>query len=139
MPGPISAIQLAELAFTTQAYIDENPVTIVLTPSRGAPTKKPSGGHDYGTPTNRIPQTFRLIELPSPDGLEESKNDGGFVRKYGYQLVGMPTAIVEFGDIWDEVAPDNTMIHYHVDDVQPFNGWEVRAMVSAFATEPQHG
>jgi hypothetical protein len=138
MPGLIS-IQNAELAFVTQEYINELPTTITLTPSRGTPVLKASGGHDYTPATPRAPQVFRVVPRPSPAGTEETQDGPNFVKKYGYTLVGMPNSIVAFGDVWDETTEDGTNLHYHVDEVMPATGWDFRANVTCYATEPQHG
>lgn len=61
------------------------------------------------------------------------------VRRFGYQLVGAWDAIVAIGDSWDDTLDDNTVNHYHVDSIEPSDGYEVRANVTAFAQEPKHG
>lgn len=132
-------IRLAELRFSTQAYINDQPSLIVLMPSRGTKVQAPSGGHNYGTPVARPLQYFRLARNPRPDGIQYSPTDGGESRKVSYTLVGAWDSIMAYGDTWDETMPDNTINHYHIDYVDASNSWERTAHVTAFSQEPTHG
>lgn len=65
--------------------------------------------------------------------------DGGKVVEFDFSMIGDWDAMLEIGDTWDEIAPDNSKIHYHVDSVDPNNGYETVGRGSVVATEPQHG
>jgi hypothetical protein len=84
------------------------------------------------------PQIFRLINQTVGNGVSTA-SDGGQVRTDDYILVGSHDADVEPDDSWEEIAPDGSLIQYRVDGLLPNNGYEIRASVTAFAKEPQHG
>lgn len=142
MTTPMATIRLSEQRWITQAFINEDPTTIELLPSRGESVETSTGGHKYAPPVARAPQVFRLsargIDSAS-GGATYSSNDQGKVFKYMYDLIGLFNAQIEEGDNWDEVAPDGSNMHYHVDALEPSNGYEVCAVVTGYATEPQHG
>ena len=135
----LTDIRLAEQRFITAAFISEQPTTIKLLPSRGTAIQTVSGGHDYGPPTARPAQTFRVSARSQGAGEQHSPTDGGKSVEFEYDLIGTYDSVVEIGDTWDETAPDGSSIHYHVDVLKPSNGYEVCAVVSAYATQPQHG
>lgn len=144
MSAPINSIELNELRFTTACYIWQNPTMIALTPSGsidGAKVQQPSGGYDYTPTTPRPTQAFRLLarDANARGGSVRSHNDDGKTLQYKYTLIGFWDAVVEYKDSWDDTAPDGTPIHYHVDAVMPYNGYEVVALVTSFARLPQHG
>lgn len=139
MTSSVADIRLAELQFITQAFINEQPSTITLLPSRGTSAQQPSGGHKYSPATARAPQTFRVSARGAGEGPVLAKTDGGRSVKYEYDLIGAFNATIEVGDTWDDTAPDGSAIHYKVEFVHPFNGYEVSAYVTSWATEPQHG
>lgn len=141
MPVLINDIRLNELRFATAALIADKPSTIALIPTRSTPTQTPSGGHDYFNttpPAARAPQTFRL-DLPGRGGARRSAEGGGKALAFDFCLLGTFDAIMAIGDTWDDMAPDGSSIHYHIDTVDPNNGYEVIGCGSVFATEPQHG
>lgn len=131
MPGLID-LHLNEARYGRQQYINAKPTVITLQPTRDGvnPVAKPGGGHDFPKPAARAPQTFRLVAQPS-EPVEHGAHDDGFTRKVEYMLVGAYDAIVEIGDTWDEGD-----FHFHVDSLQPYNGYEVRANVTGFAVKP---
>lgn len=132
MPA-LTEIRLSELRWNTLQYINAKPTTITLTSTRGTAVAKPGGGHDYTT-AERDPQTFRIVRQTTFDGIEHSPNDEGMSRKFAYLIVGKFDAEVAVGDTWDD--GEN---HFHVDSVEPYNGYEVRALVTGFETEPEYG
>jgi hypothetical protein len=142
MTSTLQDIRLAELRFVTQQYINEQPTVITLIPTRGTSTQTAGGAHNYGPATPRNPQTFRLCARSIDSrggGVIRSANDHGKAVEFEYDLIGLWTAFIEIGDTWDEVAPDGSKIHYHVESIQPANNYEVVALVEAWAVEPQHG
>lgn len=142
MTAILANIRLAELQYITQQFINEDPTTITLLPSRGTATKTASGAHTYSNATPRAPQTFRLAARgidSARAGIEQSSTDRGKTVQFTYDLIGLYDAVVEIGDTWEGTALDGTPLHYHVDSVAPYNGYEVISVVTAFATEPQAG
>jgi hypothetical protein len=117
--------------YTTQSYIADDPVSIVL--ERKVRVPKPGGGHDM-IPHALDAQVFRMVSQTATDGQETSANDGGEVHKFTYIIVGAWDADVAEDDTWSEGN-----VQYHVDGVEPNNGYETRAYVTAFAQEPIHG
>jgi hypothetical protein len=136
MPAPTSLedIKLNEMRWNTQEFIKRDPTVVTLIPTRGAPIAKPGGGHDFGTPVPKPEQVFRLISQSNFDGVELSPNDDGTSRKFGYLVVGAYDADISIGDTWDEGDR-----HYHIDSISVYNGYEVRATATAFASDPIHG
>lgn len=144
MYGPASwnATRLAELSWSTQFFINEDAghqVTVALVPTRKVAIAKAGGGHDFEPEAPKSPQTFRLVRQTTFDGIELSPNDDGMSRKFAYMIIAPATADIEIGDTWDENMTDGTVNHYHVDSIEPASGYEIRASVTAFAKEPQHG
>lgn len=119
------------LRYTTQAYIADDPTSISL--RRKVRVPKPGGGHDKA-PITLDPQIFRIINQTTSSGLEYSTTDGGETHQYSYTIVGAYDADIEIDDDWDEGD-----INYRIDGIMPNNGYETRAVVTAFAKEPLHG
>lgn len=131
----LTSLRLPELQWNTNEYIKAKPTTISLVPTRGdIAISKPGGGHDFPSPLPRAAQQFRLIVQTGFDGIELSPNDDGMSRKFAYIIVGSWNAQLAIGDMWSEGAN-----RYHVDSIEPYNGYEVRGKVTAFASEPDHG
>ena len=55
-------------------------------------------------------------------------------RKFAFLLVGRYDAVVAVGDSWDHGTN-----HFHIDTVEPYNGYEVRALVTGYESEPEYG
>jgi hypothetical protein len=117
--------------YTTNAFIAEDPITVAL--NRKLSVRQDDGGH-IKQPTTLPSQTFRLINQTATAGPTYSGTDGGATRQFSYVLVGAWDADIQFDDTWTEGD-----IQYHVDGIEPNNGFETRANVTAFAMEPLHG
>lgn len=131
MPA-LTDIRLSELRWNTEQYIAGKP-TIITLKTRGTPVPKPGGGHDF-TPSTRAAQIFRLVRQTTFDGIEYSPNDEGMSRKFAYLIIGKHDAEVAVGDTWDD--GDN---NFKIDTVEPYNGYEVRALVTGYELEPEYG
>jgi len=107
---------------------------IILTPSTGAKTQKPGGGHDFAPDPPRAAQIFVLVTLDALPGEEESPNDGGAIRRRRYQLTGRYDAEVEIGDTWSEGG-----IKFNVEDVNFENDWKTVCSVTGYLESPGHG
>jgi hypothetical protein len=125
------------LRYTTNWFILDcatiaGPVNIQL--QRRVPVDKPGGGHDFTTVG--IPmQTFRLVNQTISDGTLNSPNDDGLVRRDAYVLIGAWDADIQPLDWWEEASG----AQWRVDGLLPNMGYESRAAVSAFSSDPQYG
>jgi hypothetical protein len=129
-------IMLPLLRYTTDWWIKDcatiaGPINIQL--KRQVPVDKPGGGRDFTTVT--LPnQVFRLINQTISDGITYSSSDDGTTRRDAYVLVGQWDADIQFGDTWED---ENGQ--YKIDGIIPNLGYESRASVTAFTTEPSYG
>lgn len=124
---------IALMTASTRAFIADDPVVIALTPGRGESLETISGGIDYTDAEPRDEQTFKLINT-SGDSVAPASSEGAEVRKYSYVIVGMPDSVVEVGDWWTD-GPNR----YTVTAILHRNGYEVKAAVEAFGSEPNYG
>lgn len=118
---------------STRKFIADDPVELELTPGHGAKVETSSGGYEYTDASPRDIQTFKLINT-SGDSTVPASSDGGEVRKYSYVIVGMPDSVVEVGDWWVD-GPNR----YTVTAILHRNGYEVKAAVEAYGSEPNYG
>ena len=124
------------LRFTTNFYIGQAATiagNINIQLQRRVPVPKPGGGSDFtivGVPM----QTFRLTNQTIQNGINYSPNDDGMARKDLYILIGQWDADIQINDWWDDPSGQ-----WKVDGLLPNNGFETRAVVTAFTTDPQYG
>ena len=121
------------LTESTRAFIADDPVTIALTPGRGTSVETITGGWEYGDSSPRSEQTFKLINT-SGDSTIPAASDGAEVRKFQYVIVGMPDSVVEVGDWWID-GPNR----YTITAILHRNGYEIKAAVEAYGSEPNYG
>ena len=124
---------MALMTASTQAYIADDPVAIILTPGRGSAVETVSGGIDYTDASPRQQQTFKLINV-SGDSNSPQTSEGAVAVSFRYILVGMPDAQIEVGDWWVD-GPNR----YSVTGILHRNGYEVKATVESFGGEPNYG
>lgn len=129
MPGLIDS-KLANLRYTTGAFIKGNPRTIIL--NRSVREETPSGGANFTT-VNLPPQQFRFINQDIGTGITTGMDDG-IARRFTYVMVGRHDADIDINDSWEEGEQQ-----YRVDGLVPDNGWERRAYVTCFAKKPDKG
>lgn len=115
----------------TQAFIDDDPTTIVLIANAGK-VKMPGGGYDRGTGVPRAAQKFKLVASYGNDGVTDS--DGAQTHRWTYTLIGLWDAVIEIGDTWTD---GNTT--YQVVSLLQNNGYETRAAVVALGKDPNYG
>lgn len=123
-----AAFELAVNQMNTEAFIDADPSWITLIPA----TESWAGGSKRfvdGTP--RIPQKFKVIW---PGGDQTVTTSEGTTKKLDFILVGSPNAQVAVGDHWAEGKQ-----RYRVEEVEPFNGYEVKAKGTSIGGTPSHG
>lgn len=118
------------MRYTTRQYILDEPTTIVL--KRKTEIAKPGGGHDK-TRLALAPQTFRFTNQDITGGMTFGQGDAE-AHRFTYVLIGQHDADIEIDDIWEDGKDQ-----YRVDALIPNNGWETRAYVTLFSTEPEHG
>lgn len=117
----------------TAAFIAADPISIALIPA--VQTTLPSGGTklDYGTP--QTAQTFRLIPMSHTERPTRAANatgsETGVVRKHDFTLLGKWDAVWEKGDSWVDAEGKRWVI----DSLVPDNGYQRKAMVTAFRQE----
>lgn len=121
------------LIASTAAFIADDPVDIVLTAGKGIAVETASGGYDYEDAGDKPVQTFKLINT-SGDSNSPTSGDGRDAVRFSYMMIGMPDADIEVGDWW--VDGDN---RYAVTGILHRNGYEVKATVEAYGTEPNYG
>lgn len=132
----LKSIMLPLLRYTTDWFIRDTatiagPVNIAL--QRQVAVDKPGGGRDFTTIT--IPsQVFRLTNQTTSDGIGHSGNDDGMVRTDSYVLIGAYDADVQMNDTWTDEAGQ-----WKVLGLEPNTGYETRANVVAFTTDPKYG
>jgi hypothetical protein len=129
-------IILPLMRYTTDWFIKDcatiaGPINIAL--QRQISVAKPGGGHDFQIVT-LPPQTFRLVNQTISDGINYSSNDDGMARRDNYVLIGSYDADIQANDTWQDSAGQ-----YKVDGLLPSMGYEIRAAVTAFTTEPDYG
>jgi hypothetical protein len=124
------------LRYTTDWFIRDTatiagPVNIAL--QRQVAVDKPGGGRDFNTVT--IPsQVFRLTNQTITSGIVTSTNDDGTARRDEYVLVGSWDADIQANDTW----VDDTG-QWKVNGLLPNTGYETRASVTAFTSDPDYG
>lgn len=129
-PAPELAVQRD----LTHAFIVANPTTITLTSH--TEVKLPSGGFKAGPGIPRIPQVFKLIQMNHTERPKQAITAlaSGVQRKYDFTLLGEWNAVVAKGDWWDDANGQRWVI----DDIVPYNGYEVKAMVMSYGGRPDH-
>ena len=123
---------LGPLRRAIKRAIDFDHYVITLTPTDKV--ERPGGVYETVDVIDRLPQKFQL-EAYNVYGYNTQADIGigGNLRRY-YQLTGTYDAIIEIGDHWAD--GDNT---YRVVSILPENGYEKRALVESFGSEPNYG
>lgn len=106
----------------TSAYIADNPVQVVLTPT--VVTVTASGGRQRSPGVPRASQTVRLIEFATVVGYGGTRASEGEVHGHRWVMLMEHDAEVERLDtfLYDGV-------YWIVADFEPKNGYETRAVV----------
>jgi hypothetical protein len=132
----LKSIMLPLLRHTTDWFIRDTatiagPVNIAL--KRQVSVDKPGGGRDFTT-LNIPSQVFRLTNQTTSSGINYSSNDDGMVRTDQYVLIGKHDADVKMDDTWTDKTGQ-----WKVMGLVPHNGYETRAVVTAYTTDPDYG
>lgn len=105
----------------TNAYIDENPTQVVLTPT--VETVTPSAGRSKAPGVPRASQTARLIEITTVVGYGGQRASDGVVHQRRWILMMRWDAVAEIGDTFTH---DGAL--WEIMDFEPKNNYEVRAV-----------
>ena len=109
----------------TKAFIDANPVTLVLTPRTRE--KKPAGGWAWKEGSPRAPQVMTLIEQTGLSGQPKPVvTVDGVERRVEFELLSEWDAGLAAGDVYSYQGKDWEVVELWID-----NGYEKRAMVVA--------
>jgi hypothetical protein len=106
---------------------------IALIPATGTVTEKPGGGKDYGPGAARGPQIIAMFNKGALDGVEEGQTDRGTNRKFQYEGVMFPDALVAIGDHWEDDIASYTV------EVIDRRSYQTTLSVVAFLKTPGHG
>lgn len=116
--------------------IDSVPIALVPHPR----VKKPGGVWDTDPQPPRQTQNFSIEPNASTlsgiagSGGGISATDGAQVHQWSYELVGSWDSVMEIGDTWTHAGTI-----YRITGIQPFNGYERRATVTAVGKDPSYG
>lgn len=132
-PGILRALRKA-----TEIGIKFNKRDIVLIPH--TKVKKTGGGVDWVIGTARASQQFTIEPVGSTlagitgttGGI--SSIEGATGHEWSYTLTAKYDAVIELFDEWQD--GDTT---YRVIAIQPFNGYEKTAVVTAYGKDPNYG
>lgn len=109
----------------TKAFIDANPVTLILTPRTRA--KKPAGGWAWEEGTPRDAQVMTLIEQTGLSGQPKPVvTVDGVERRVEFELLSEWDAALTAGDVYTYQGKEWEVVELWID-----NGYEKRAMVIA--------
>ena len=109
----------------TKAFIDANPVTVMLTPRTRS--KKPAGGWAWVDGTPRDPQVMTLIEQTGLSGQPKPLvTADGVEREVDFVLLGEYDCLLSAGDVFAYQGKDWEVVDMFFD-----NGYEKRGLVSA--------
>lgn len=110
---------------------------VVLVPHQRV--KKPGGVYDWEAQPARPPQIFNIepslgTRVIDAGGDVRASDSGGTAHTWTFVLTGRHDAQIEIGDVWQ--AGETS---YRVISIQPKNGYETVAVVSAIGKDPSYG
>lgn len=123
----------------TEWFIQMDPTIVVLVPR--VDVIGLGGGVQSTDGVPRAAQVFKLIpmnhtERPVRSGFGSGETAaGGEQRRFDYTLVGTYDAVVEIGDHWEDLSGQK----YIVDAINPYNNYEVKALITTYGKKPDHG
>ena len=112
----------------TAAFVDADLTWITLTPSVEV---WHGGSKRWAAGSPRTAQKFKVIW---PGGDQIVTTGDGTTKKLDFILVGYHNAQVAVGDHWEE-GPQR----YRVEEIEPWNGYEVKAKGVSIGGTPAHG
>jgi hypothetical protein len=134
--GTITAEMLLQRSLT-KAFIDSNPIEVVLIPR--IEQRKSSGGFGIVDGVPRPTQTFRLIpmshtERPVRSSATAATADDGVQRRYDYTLLGEWNSQMAENDQW--ITPDGQLLV--IDALTSYNSYERKGLVTSYGRSPKH-
>lgn len=127
MPPGFITVELALLREQTIWFIAANSIDLVLIPV--VIQRTASGGYNVINQSPRPPQRMRLISMSADQ--RPTITEDGVEREIDLTLLGRWDAQIDIGDWWR----DGEGLLYEVIEMVPYNGYEVRALV----TKKGHG
>lgn len=112
----------------TAAFVDADLTWINLVPNEPVWT---GGSKRWVAGSPRPPQKFKVIW---PGGDQIVTTSEGTTKKLDFILVGYHNAQVAVGDSWGE-GPQR----YRIEEIEPWNGYEVKAKGISIGGSPSHG
>ena len=116
------SLDLATNRRLTKAFIDFNPVAIVLIPR--ARVKQPAGGFAWVELEPRPPQVVTITEPPGEPRPQVTAD--GIDREVAFILIAEHNAEIARFDVFTHKGRDWEVVDLYID-----NGYETRALVSA--------
>lgn len=132
-PPPVLEVsgEMTWLRMQTLAFIRANQLVISLVP------RLLVGQSDGGKLLEDLPprpaQEFRLI--PQTDGERARINELGESNQYPYILLGTWDSTMHELDFWEDPL---TEMRWQIDSLVHYNGYERKAMVTAYGERPAH-
>ena len=124
----LSAFEAAVNQRNTKAFVDADPTWLTLITS----TEVWHGGSKRMVDgAARTPQPFKIIYQ---GGDQIVTTSDGTTKKLDFVLVGYHNASVAVGDHWKEGKQT-----YQITEIEPWNGYEVKAKGITIGGNPSHG
>lgn len=130
----LSAEELQANKEMTHWFIQSDPTVVSLVPRERV--KQPSGGFKWAEMPPRAPQSVKMIPQGGSLGGIVTAEDG-VNRRYDFVMLGEWNAIIKLNDIFRD--PIQADVFWEVTGMEPFNGYEVKARVSAYGKELPDG
>lgn len=134
---PQNPAMLAVTRRQTKWFINDDPFTIILTPT--VKTRMPGGGYQITAGTPREPQTVKLVYTGSARGSGGQEGSqvtaDGVEHRYDYVIIGEHDFQVAIGDTWQDARGNACRITGLIPD----NEYERRATASIYGTRVEGG
>lgn len=127
MPSGYINLEMQLLRDQTEWFIAARPIDLVLIPVQMQ--RLANGGYAEVNLSPRPPQRMRLISMSADQ--RPTITEDGIEREIDLTLLGRWDAEIDLGDWWR----DGEGLYYRVMELVPYNGYEVRALI----TKKGHG
>ena len=129
-PATPESFELELLRRQTLAFIRANRTVLELVPRQLIAAN--DGGKILEDLPPRPPQEFRLI--PQTDGERARVDDNGESNQYPFILLGTWDSTIHPLDFWED---PETEMRWQVESLVHYNGYERKAMVTAYGERPR--
>jgi hypothetical protein len=123
-----AALELSVNQANTERFIDLDPTWITLIPS----VEVWSGGSKRWV--DGVPKAIQKFKFIWPGGDQVVTTSDGTTKKLDFVLVGLYNSSISVGDYWKEGTQT-----YRIEEVEPFNGYQVKAKGIFIGGTPAHG